>query len=152
MLEPCSNACGETRELPILPSTSTRKSQNVFLFSNPFLILSFSLYRCWCYSPVFGSCLVYILWHNPQSGSLLSRSLQCSIYYEWLRGDRGIDMEGILPAEEQHGIFTAWVKERGVKVNAVGPARINGRGLGIVATRKITVPIYSRLKPYALQD
>ncbi|SLM38471.1 SET domain [Lasallia pustulata] len=46
-------------------------------------------------------------------------------------------MEEISPAGKKHEVFTAWAKEQGVKINAVGPARIRGRGLGIVATRKI---------------
>lgn len=57
-----------------------------------------------------------------------------------------MNIEGILPAGEQHEVFTTWAKERGVKINAVGPARICGRGLGIVATRKIKVPVHSRLE------
>lgn len=44
--------------------------------------------------------------------------------------------------EEEHEVFTVWAKERGVTVNAVRPARIRGRGLGIVATRRIKVPFY----------
>lgn len=51
-------------------------------------------------------------------------------------------MEGLLPVGEKHEVFTVWAKERGVTVNAVRPARIRGRGLGIVAARRIKVPFY----------
>ena len=48
-------------------------------------------------------------------------------------------MEEVLSAGEKHDVFTVWAQERGVKINAVGAARIRGRGLGIVAKRKIQV-------------
>ena len=48
-------------------------------------------------------------------------------------------MEEVISGGEQHDVFTVWAQERGVKINAVGPARIRGRGLGIVAKRKIQV-------------
>ena len=63
-----------------------------------------------------------------------------------------MNMERILPAGEEHDVFTAWAKERGVKINAVRPAKIPGRGLGIVATCKIKVLMYSRLGLHSLQD
>ena len=39
--------------------------------------------------------------------------------------------------EDKHRIFTNWAKERGVQINGVKPARIPGRGLGLVATRNL---------------
>lgn len=61
-------------------------------------------------------------------------------------------MEGLLPVGEEHEVFTVWAKERGVTVNAVRPARIRGRGLGIVATRRIKVPVLSEGLDCALPD
>lgn len=38
-----------------------------------------------------------------------------------------------------HGAFTTWATAQGVKINGVEPAKISGRGLGIVARRRIEV-------------
>lgn len=43
------------------------------------------------------------------------------------------------PLEARHEEFTAWAKQQGIQVNGVGPARILGHGLGIVAQRRIEV-------------
>ena len=39
----------------------------------------------------------------------------------------------------QHEVFVAWAKTQGVKIDGVKPAEIQGRGLGIVAQRRIEV-------------
>ena len=41
--------------------------------------------------------------------------------------------------DPQHARFTSWARSRGVVINGVEAAQIEGRGLGIVATRKIKV-------------
>ncbi|GKZ36961.1 hypothetical protein AbraIFM66950_008227 [Aspergillus brasiliensis] len=38
---------------------------------------------------------------------------------------------------EQHELFTDWAKTQGIVINGVSPARFTGRGLGMIATRKI---------------
>lgn len=43
------------------------------------------------------------------------------------------------PLGAHHEKFTAWAKQQGIQVNGVGPARISGQGLGIVAQRRIEV-------------
>ncbi|KAK3172786.1 hypothetical protein OEA41_006111 [Lepraria neglecta] len=48
-----------------------------------------------------------------------------------------LSMAEISPPGPQHDQFTAWAKKKGVKINGVGPARISGRGLGIIAQRRI---------------
>lgn len=48
----------------------------------------------------------------------------------------------------EHEAFTAWSRERGVTISAVLAARIPGRGLGIVAERRIEV----NQPRYALQQ
>lgn len=40
---------------------------------------------------------------------------------------------------ESHEELLAWAIERGVKLNAIEPKRIPGRGIGIVAARAIKV-------------
>lgn len=49
------------------------------------------------------------------------------------------NMAEVFPPGSQHDQFTAWAKEQGVKINGVGPAKISGRGLGIIAQRRIEV-------------
>ncbi|KAL8823188.1 MAG: hypothetical protein Q9191_006088 [Dirinaria sp. TL-2023a] len=44
---------------------------------------------------------------------------------------------GFHPAGPQHEAFTQWSKDRGVEINKVSPARIPGRGLGMIARRRI---------------
>lgn len=44
---------------------------------------------------------------------------------------------------EDHEAFTEWAMERGVEAFGVAPARFSGRGLGMIATRKIKVCISS---------
>lgn len=49
-------------------------------------------------------------------------------------------MTGTLsPPGAQHEAFTKWAEAEGVSITGVGPAKISGRGLGIVAQRKIEV-------------
>lgn len=48
-------------------------------------------------------------------------------------------MSDIFPPGAHHEEFTAWAKQQGVQINGVGPARILGHGLGIVAQRRIEV-------------
>ncbi|RAK92629.1 SET domain-containing protein, partial [Aspergillus costaricaensis CBS 115574] len=38
---------------------------------------------------------------------------------------------------EKHELFTEWAKSQGIVINGVSPARFPGRGLGMIATRKI---------------
>lgn len=40
---------------------------------------------------------------------------------------------------EKHELFTEWAKSQGIVINGVSPARFPGRGLGMIATRKIEV-------------
>ncbi|KAK8204772.1 hypothetical protein IWZ00DRAFT_85305 [Phyllosticta capitalensis] len=44
-----------------------------------------------------------------------------------------------LPASPgpEHDAFIAWAQDRGVRINGVAPARLPGRGLGVVATREV---------------
>ena len=48
-------------------------------------------------------------------------------------------MSHISPPGAHHEEFTAWAKQQGVQINGVGPARIPGQGLGIVAQRRVEV-------------
>ena len=50
-------------------------------------------------------------------------------------------MIGISPSGAEHELFTSWATERGVRISGVGPTKIYGRGLGIVAQTKIEVSI-----------
>ena len=47
--------------------------------------------------------------------------------------------DGTSSLEPQYEEFTAWVKQQGVKVNGVMPAKLPERGIGIVAQRHIEV-------------
>ncbi len=49
-------------------------------------------------------------------------------------------MVNISPPGHEHELFTLWAKERGVQIFGVGPAKIEGCGIGMVAQRKIQVP------------
>jgi hypothetical protein len=40
---------------------------------------------------------------------------------------------------EEHEAFTEWAISNGIDTNAVTPARFQGRGLGMMATRSIKV-------------
>ena len=40
---------------------------------------------------------------------------------------------------DKHELFTQWILKKGVRVNGVLPAQTVGRGLGIIAQRKIEV-------------
>lgn len=44
---------------------------------------------------------------------------------------------GFHPAGPQHEALTHWSKDRGVEIKKVSPARIPGRGLGVIAQRRI---------------
>lgn len=50
-------------------------------------------------------------------------------------GSEGSERNG----DDRHGIFTTWAQGRGVKINGVAPAKLPGRGLGLVTTRAITM-------------
>ena len=39
----------------------------------------------------------------------------------------------------EHEHFTTWAKNQGVRISGVGPAKISGSGLGIIAQRRIEV-------------
>lgn len=39
--------------------------------------------------------------------------------------------------QDKHGAFTAWAKAQGVEIDNVAPKQLPGRGLGLVATKKI---------------
>ncbi|KAK1049842.1 hypothetical protein LTR33_014745 [Friedmanniomyces endolithicus] len=61
----------------------------------------------------------------------------------------------VAPNEDKHAAFTAWSKERGVESRDVKPAKLPGRGLGLVTTAKIKagariifVPEKAMFKPY----
>jgi hypothetical protein len=41
--------------------------------------------------------------------------------------------------ELQHATFRAWAEERGVKINGLNVAKLPGKGIGVVATRKLKV-------------
>lgn len=41
--------------------------------------------------------------------------------------------------DPKHEAFTTWAKERGVTINGVAPAKLPGKGFGIVATRQLKV-------------
>lgn len=43
------------------------------------------------------------------------------------------------PGGDSHEQFINWVKSRGVKINGVRPAYLDGRGMAIVADRTIKV-------------
>ena len=49
------------------------------------------------------------------------------------------DMARVSPPGPEHEQFTAWAKNQGVRINGVGPAKISGSGLGIIAQRRIEV-------------
>ena len=51
-------------------------------------------------------------------------------------------MDQIRPTEAHHWRFIEWAKKSGIMVNGVGPAKIPGRGIGIIAERPIQVHIY----------
>lgn len=48
-------------------------------------------------------------------------------------------MEDILSPGPQHERFTAWAREQKIRINGVRPAQVSGRGLGIIAQRRIEV-------------
>jgi hypothetical protein len=52
------------------------------------------------------------------------------------------------PPGEQHTAFMQWAIAQGVKVNGVEPAKIPGRGLGMIATRDIQVRILAIYAPF----
>lgn len=56
------------------------------------------------------------------------------------------------PPGEQHTAFMQWAIAQGVKVNGVEPARIPGRGLGMIAIRDVQVRILALhiISPYSL--
>ena len=49
------------------------------------------------------------------------------------------DMAEVSPPGPEHEQLTRWARSQGVKINGVGPAKIPGSGLGIVAQRRIEV-------------
>lgn len=40
---------------------------------------------------------------------------------------------------DKHEQFTAWAKSKGININGVAPFRFPGKGMGIMATRRIEV-------------
>ena len=48
-------------------------------------------------------------------------------------------MENISPPGPQHEHFIEWAEGKGIQINGVKPAKIPGRGLGIIAMRSINV-------------
>jgi hypothetical protein len=40
---------------------------------------------------------------------------------------------------EKHEAFTRWAVERGVKINGIKPYRFEGKGLGIIAEKRLGV-------------
>lgn len=51
----------------------------------------------------------------------------------------GVNMSTYSPPGPQHTAFMQWAISQGVAINGVEPARIPGRGLGMIATRDIQV-------------
>lgn len=45
------------------------------------------------------------------------------------------------PPENEHMQLLKWAKEQGITTNGVGPAKIPGKGLGVVAERGIKVRV-----------
>jgi hypothetical protein len=41
--------------------------------------------------------------------------------------------------EHEHEHFTRWAVERGVKINGIKPYRFKGKGLGIIAEKRLRV-------------
>lgn len=39
--------------------------------------------------------------------------------------------------DDKHVVFTKWAENRGVEINGVAPSKLEGRGLGLMTTRKI---------------
>lgn len=48
-------------------------------------------------------------------------------------------MAGVYSPGEEHEEFAEWAKAQGVTIDGVAPARFEGRGLGLAATRDIKV-------------
>lgn len=48
-------------------------------------------------------------------------------------------MENITSPGPQHERFIQWAREQNIRINGVGPAQVSGRGLGIIAQRRIEV-------------
>ena len=49
------------------------------------------------------------------------------------------NMTSVSPPGPEHEQLTIWARSQGVRINGVGPAKISGSGLGIVAQRRIEV-------------
>lgn len=49
------------------------------------------------------------------------------------------NMAGVSPPGPEHEQLPGWAKSQGVRINGIGPAKITGSGLGIVAQRRIEV-------------
>jgi len=45
----------------------------------------------------------------------------------------------LLEKMEKHEAFTRWAVERGVKINGIKPYRFEGKGLGIIAEKRLVV-------------
>ncbi|KAK4543363.1 hypothetical protein LTR36_005506 [Oleoguttula mirabilis] len=67
-----------------------------------------------------------------------------------------IPKESAQNGADKHATFTKWAQDRGVETNGVGPARLPGRGLGLVTSHAITkgermlfVPEKAMFKPNA---
>ena len=53
-------------------------------------------------------------------------------------------MVNLSPPGHEHKLFVSWAKEQGVRISGVRPVKIQGRGLGIVADRRIEVLVHTR--------
>ena len=49
------------------------------------------------------------------------------------------NMARVSPPGPEHEQLTRWAMSQGVRINGVGPGKISGSGLGIVAQRRIEV-------------
>jgi hypothetical protein len=45
----------------------------------------------------------------------------------------------MIAMHQKHEAFTGWAEEQGVVINGVAPAEVDGKGVGIVATKRLKV-------------
>jgi hypothetical protein len=46
--------------------------------------------------------------------------------------------QGAIPLDPKHAVFIDWVESQGVKIYGVAPANIPGKGIGMVATKRLS--------------
>jgi hypothetical protein len=52
-----------------------------------------------------------------------------------------------LPLDPKHAEFRTWAEKQGVQIDGVAPAKIPGKGIGMVATKKLEVHLLFHLIP-----